>query len=491
MSLRPDGFYVYTNGQHLIHAAGHATADAQGQPVQFPVTPDSPGKYALHPVLVEHGGGFAIANQPYRMTLDDGQVITGTTTEHGELSVVTSNAVVFGTVELLSQSEPDHVVGITNVTVSRDAAAPVPAQISDLQPRTAVAGGKTISTPSEAATTQSKPPAFLMCDPMNFGLRTSRYATKARTTTPPPANFSTTLEYPVTKAYVLALKGKLVAIDWKGLAGKSPKDMSDTISPVVRDALWTALQTGPFGLPPGALKLNGAMPEIQIVDRQQAKGYNMLPDVTASFMSKYWVMGIYDAVIGEIISESITDNKGMLVARLSKLANTIYHEARHCQQTFWMVSLFSTYRGDYSKYAQMERYFKMVTKEEIFDLASKTKFPADDRVRVGMHALLMFYYYWQITEMQNSPGYEYVRADLDSVEKAVCEIRGITPEIAKQMAPHATGYYTHLHEEDAYATGDPVNSYWANPDALFLREPGICTDKYSEYIAKIGAKGND
>ncbi|MEI7297846.1 type VI secretion system tip protein VgrG, partial [Paraburkholderia tropica] len=486
VSLRPDGFYVYTNGQHLIHAAGHATADAQGQPVQFPVTPDSPGKYALHPVLVEHGGGFAIPNQPYRMTLDDGQVITGTTTEHGELSVVTSNAVVFGTVELLSQSEPDHVIGITNVTVSRDAAAPVPAQISDLQPRKAVVGGKTISTPSEVDTTQSKPPAFLACDPMNFGLRTSRYATKPRTTiVPREPGYSTTVEYPVAKTYALAVKEKFNAIDWKGLAGKSLVDIQGVIVPAMQGALWGALQTGPFGLPKG-----NAMPSIEIVDIISAKKYNMLTDVTASFMSKQWVMGIYESYINEIIGYALNDDKAYFEAWKGGLASALYHEARHCQQIFWMVSLFNTYPDDYSKYSKIGKYFSDTVNINIFSLASETRFPNDDRVRVGMHALLMFYYYWQITEMRNKPGYTYVNEDFENVEKAVCTIRGVTPEIARKMAPHDSGYYAHLHEEDAYATGEPVSSYWTNANTLFMREPGLCTEKYSTYLAKVGVKGN-
>jgi hypothetical protein len=101
-----------------------------------------------------------------------------------------------------------------------------------------------------------------------------------------------------------------------------------------------------------------------------------------------------------------------------------------------------------------------------------------------------------IKEQYRSPkwvdeDYERVNTDFENVEKSVCAIRGVSPDTARRMAPHDSGCYTYLHEEDAYATAAPVDSYWADANALFLREPGICTDKYSEYIAKIGAKGND
>ncbi|MBN3853299.1 hypothetical protein G3N59_07920 [Paraburkholderia sp. Ac-20340] len=122
-----------------------------------------------------------------------------------------------------------------------------------------------------------------------------------------------------------------------------------------------------------------------------------------------------------------------------------------------------------------------------YEAAKRTKFPEDDRIRVGIHAMLLFHYYWQMTAMMDKVGYEYLKEDFQAVEDAVCKVRNVTPEVAKKMAPHKPGYYSHLHEEDAYATADVVYSYWSNPDSLTGFKPGACTDNYVTTIKAIGA----
>ncbi|WP_322056322.1 type VI secretion system Vgr family protein [Paraburkholderia sp. J63] len=493
LRISSEGIIGYTGGRFLVHAADHATDDPVSKPVDFPVTAENPGRLAAHHVLVEEGGGFAIANQPYRLTLDDGQVIEGVTNELGELQIVTSNAVSFGVVELMSQSAPEDVIAVARTAVYRDAVAPVPAQVADPVKRTTQVGGNTASTPAEGATTQGKPPAFLKCDPMNFGLRSSRYASKKRTTISAAIGYSTSVEYPVTRAYTLAIKEKLAAIDWMGLAGKPVDELNAVITPAVQEPLWTALQSGPFGLPtglPDSLQKKGAMPSTKVIYKGDAKKYNMRPDVTASFISGDWLMAIYEQSIITICQYAIAKDAPFLSVTQGNFAKTIYHEARHCQQTFWMISLFNTYPEDYARYQNIGKYYRDVLSRAVYDLAAQTKFPNDERVRFGVHAMLMFHYYWQITEMQSKPFYSYLRSDFADVQQAVCDICHVTPEIAKQMADFDAGYYSQLHEEDAYATQEAVDSYWSNPDALFLREPGACTDKYTKTITKLGAQGN-
>ncbi|MBB3259112.1 hypothetical protein F4827_003986 [Paraburkholderia bannensis] len=127
-------------------------------PIDSPVTPENPGKLAAHHVLLENQGGFAIANQPYRLALDNGQVIQGVTNVLGEMQLVTSNATAFGVIELMSQSEPENVIGLVNTTVYRDAGQPPPLPAASVVKRTTQVGGKTVSTPGTGATSQSQPP---------------------------------------------------------------------------------------------------------------------------------------------------------------------------------------------------------------------------------------------------------------------------------------------------------------------------------------------
>src|SRR5207253_11511190 len=71
------GYVVRTAGEHTIHAGSHQTDHAQVRPMYVPVTPEHPGRYAAQFVLLEHGSGFALPNQPYRITLDNGRVVDG------------------------------------------------------------------------------------------------------------------------------------------------------------------------------------------------------------------------------------------------------------------------------------------------------------------------------------------------------------------------------------------------------------------------------
>ncbi|HTR06747.1 MAG TPA: hypothetical protein VMJ11_08845 [Paraburkholderia sp.] len=104
----------------------------------------------------------------------------------------------------------------------------------------------------------------------------------------------------MTKAYAAAVKKNLEAIDWGSLAGKSATQMQAVIVPAVQEALWNALQSGPFGLPSGSVDNKnspGAMPGIQIVSPENASTYGMRSDVTASFISKPWVMAVYQGAV--------------------------------------------------------------------------------------------------------------------------------------------------------------------------------------------------
>ncbi|MEI7298132.1 type VI secretion system tip protein VgrG, partial [Paraburkholderia tropica] len=498
-SLRPDGFYVYTNGQHLIHAAGHATADAQGQPVQFPVTPDSPGKFAAHHVLVENQGGFAISNQPYRMTLDDGRVISGVTNELGEMELVTSNATMFGMIELMSQSEPDHVVGLVSTTVYQDASLPPPNAVAPAQ--TMQVGNKTVSTPQTGATSQAREPAFLSCDPMNFGLRTYRFIGSAK------ADISIGLsrkdvEYPVAKAYTAAVKKTLTAIDWKGVRSASSTLLAEQITIAVKDALTAALQSGAFGMP------KSAMPDLEILTRESAKvsGFNLRGTEAAVFNATAWTMHITEATISillnqfDMIDAAKTDAKrasarGSFDARLRGLATTIYHEARHCQQRFWMMSLYGTYPDDYKQFPGIAAMFKTTTQEDILTLAEKQQFPRNDLVKIGVHRMLIFQYWWFIVvNREAGVGYEPWKpafADADKVQAEVAKMRGVTLEQALAMGQRdEPGYYTHYHEEDAFATEIAVMQYWDNPDHADLVNPGTCTRHYRHALEAIGVFGN-
>lgn len=504
LEISDEGIVGYTGGRFVVHAADHATDNPVSSPVDSPVTPENPGKFAAHHVLVEDGGGFAIPNQPYRLTLDDGRVIQGVTNELGELQMVTSHAVSFGTIELMSQSAPEDAIALTNISIHRDIDSSSLPSMPATAKRTTQVGGKPISTPDDGPTTQSKPAEYFSCDPLNFGLRAYRLIDGAKQEDTSPAFRSRhNIEYPVAKSYTAAMKKRLVAIDWSGLVDKTPAEITDVVAPAVQQPLWDALQNGSFGLLPGSVVDGaGTMPDVLVVGPNKLDEFGMKPNYAGGFVSRQWVIAINKSRIDDIINyftpcqdKSLTakqreDAQISLSEVLRKFANTLYHEARHAQQKYWMISLKKSYPDDYSRFTSLDKYYYETTRDSILSAISRINFPNDDRIKIGVHRLLLFDYYWIIKNTQSVPYYAFMRPDLEAVESEICKLLNISPETARLMVTTDDGYRSHLHEEDAWSCGDLVDSYWRRPDDNFLRNPGSCTREYGDAVRAIGGARN-
>ncbi|MBN3798084.1 type VI secretion system Vgr family protein [Burkholderia sp. Ac-20392] len=487
------GYVVKTAGEHTIHAGSHQTDAAQVRPMRLPVTPDNPGQYAAHFVLVEHDSGFALPNQPYRVTLDNGRVIEGVSNELGETEVVTSHDIAFGTVELLAASDPDKVIAVNRAAVVRDNTTPYTAQAPNADKRTTTIKGKRVGTPEQGATSERQPAAFATCDPLNFGLRFHHFIDRAKQgDTPPDMPVRRDVEYPVAKAYAMAVKNALKGIEWgkfNTLSGKISDGAKESIALAVGNVLNTALAAGPFGLPRGSsadpMKSNGVTPKIDIVNATEgAAKYNMRPDVSASFVGRYWAIAIQEREVTKIVTSS--DNATALDGTLKAFADMLYHEARHCQQAFWMVTLLRQHPADYAMFSHATKVYKDGTRTDVFNVAKKAAIPDDARVMAGLHRMLVFHYYWMISYIQNQPGGVYVKPDVPIAQAEVCKLLRVSPEAAAKMVSFEEGYRSQLHEEDAYACAEVVQAYWDRPDRAFVRNPGTCTGGYDASLNAIG-----
>ncbi|WP_063803160.1 type VI secretion system Vgr family protein [Burkholderia ubonensis] len=119
--LGPDGFQVLTGGKCHWYAGDHQTFGPQPMPVNVPLTEIQDAKVAEHFVLPDNGSGIAMARQRYRITLDDGQVIEGTSTEHGETSLVASKSMQIAKLVLLR--DDGTACSIFRPALTRDARA--------------------------------------------------------------------------------------------------------------------------------------------------------------------------------------------------------------------------------------------------------------------------------------------------------------------------------------------------------------------------------
>ncbi|APA85472.1 type VI secretion system tip protein VgrG [Paraburkholderia sprentiae WSM5005] len=488
--INSEGYKVYTAGEHRVHARSHRTDGPAVRPVNVPVTPGHPGKLAAHHVLIEHDSGFALPNQPYRITLDDGQRIQGVTNALGEMSLVTSNMLAFATVELFAASEPDKVIAVSKGAVIREANEPFAGAVPNAEKRSAKVAGKAVASPDPSATTEDKAPEFVSCDPMNFGLRFYHFVHGA-TEADAPAGMSMRkdVEYAVTKAYTAAIKTALQGIDWAGVTWPLTLGSREMIEKAVGPNLEEALSAGPFGLPrPDAANSEngGAMPKLVIVNPRRATEYNLRQDVSAAFLGKYWLIAVNESEIARIIE--LRDRPSSLDNRLRAFADTLYHESRHCQQYFWMFSLLQHFPDDYRDLPNIQLVYRSTTLKKPYAAAGNTTLPDDHRVHIGLHRMLVFHYYWLISYMQDKPGWEYVRRDLPLAERKVCELLNVSAETAQKMAQFETGYRSQLHEEDAYACAEVVQAYWRNPGDPLVRNPGTCTAQYIDALRIVGTR---
>jgi len=487
------GYVVKTAGEHTIHAGSHQTDAAQVRPMRLPVTPDNPGQYAAHFVLLEHDSGFALPNQPYRVTLDNGRVIEGVSNELGETEVVTSHDIAFGTVELLAASDPDKVIAVNRAAIVRDNTTPYTAQAPNADKRATTIKGKKVSTPEQGATSERQPAAFATCDPLNFGLRFHHFIDGAKQgDRPPDMPVRRDVEYPVTKVYTAAIKKVLNEIEWgkfNTLSGEISRTLKENIALAVGNVLSTALAAGPLGLPRGSLgdpmRSEGATPKIDIVNAKEGKArYNMRSDVSASFSTPKWTIVIQESEIIKIIASS--NNAAALDGALKAFADLLYHEARHCQQTFWMVALLHQHGEDYTGLPKIQIVYQQYIHTNIFMATKKAQIPNDARVATGLHRMLIFHYYWMISYLQNQTGGAYVKPDVSIAQAEVCKLLRVSPETAAKMVNFEDGYRSQLHEEDAYACAEVVQAYWDSPDRAFVRNPGTCTGRYDASLQAIG-----
>ncbi|WP_256979921.1 MULTISPECIES: type VI secretion system Vgr family protein [unclassified Burkholderia] len=485
------GYVVRTAGEHTIHAGSHQTDTAQLRPIRFPVTPDSPGQFAAHFVLMEHDNGFALPNQPYRITLDNGRVIEGVSNDHGETEVVTDHEVAFGTVEILAASDPDKVIAVNRAAVVRDNTAPYTARVPNADKRSTKIRGKTISTPEPGATSESHRPEFAACDPLNFGLRFHHFidaAKQADVDAGMPVRRD--VVYPVTKTYTAAIKELLKSIKWekyKTLDGSVPIELKEGIAKRCSQILADALGTGPFALPNEYVESAGAIPTIDVVDAEQGKAqYNMRLDVSASFVTKEWVIALQEKEVAKIIA--VANDAVELDGQLKAFADILYHEARHCQQTFWMIALLQQHPDDYAMFAHVAKIYEGSTREDVLRAAEKIHIPEDARVTAGLHRMFIFHYYWIISYMQGQVGGSYARLDVPIARAEVCKLLKVSPETAEKMVNFEKGYRSQLHEEDAYACAGVVQDYWSRPDGAFVFNPGTCTADYVASLKIVGTR---
>jgi hypothetical protein len=187
---------------------------------------------------------------------------------------------------------------------------------------------------------------------------------------------------------------------------------------------------------------------------------------------------------------------------LKGFADTIYHEARHCQQTFWVYALVQQHPDNFPG-TQIDRWPAAVTARHPYGiaaaaLAAKTPIPNEAPMLAGIKRMAIAKYVYVLNWWRNSkaayhPGYlpddarlqkEYAMAYAMAVDWLKHVGDGGTPIDIDGMVAEpnlcAVAYKARPWENDAFFCGDMASAYWEAEEGHALYTHGIdqCSNGY-------------
>jgi type VI secretion system secreted protein VgrG len=254
---------------------------------------------------------------------------------------------------------------------------------------------------------------------------------------------------------------------------------------------------------------SGALPAIAIIGDDQLKELNLVATANAGFVRLPWQIVITRKTIEDVLAAWGKTGNDSLDAKLKLLADVLYHEARHCQQEFWMAALLQQFPQDYARVPHMQEFYEEYFHKGVFKLASKQPVPQDALVLRGLHRMLVGHYYWMLAGLRQGRldyktrnpggplfGDEFYDAELIRARQFAYDLLqtvgagGVSINV-DTMVNHDTGYRAQLHEDDAFICGAAVQAYWDSRDGVpLLHNPGTCTREFSEAAGGAGGHGH-
>lgn len=221
----------------------------------------------------------------------------------------------------------------------------------------------------------------------------------------------------------------------------------------------------------------------------------MNPDdnsLKGSMRSKDWLLV---ACKGGVVSmiEAAQESDSGLQNRMHEFASTLYHEARHAQQFFWVLAMMQQFPDDYNELPHILRFWEKVQPEKILKLAATTPVPDEPSARAGLKRMVVGMYYWQLTRTAalnkqrppDKPGFfsDLLPTELPLARKAAYDILqnvglgglSIDVDAMAQGKDGSTGYRTQPWEEDSFACDEVVRRLWGGDHGDLLPAPGFCT----------------
>ncbi|MBN3805575.1 type VI secretion system tip protein VgrG [Paraburkholderia sp. Ac-20336] len=499
--LGPNGIFGHTKGALLFRAASRAMHGPLNVPVRAPMTDLALAKVAEHFVLVDNRSGLRIAEQPYRVTLTDGQVITGTTSAIGETALVLAQTMQMATVEILHNDGSGNAAAILQPMMTQSAER---VGHSEGSPEMAFEkravqshriGSSTLQANGDQPSTSGFDIHYALCSPYNWGMRYS----KANENRPGQ------LEFPEARKFAVAIREVLLdevlwGDNYYGGQGKRPslqltlpletdscKKLAGLLLSVIKSAL-TDPSSGSFAIP------ETCAPNVIVSAKP-------LPNNDAgTFDPASWTLSVsgpamlllFETRSKETLEAGVTD----AVAKLTDFVNTIYHETRHCQQWFWMFAMMQQQAANFSGTPDIARLPAEVAKNgtapDVVNIASSQKIPDDNlaltgikRMTAGAYLFVLYKYYRENIRpsyISDSISFssEYTSARQQAKELLSDAGAGGTPiDVDRMLADGiGQGYLSRPWEDDAFFCGELAGIYWTGNEPQNIAD-NQCSRKYA------------
>ncbi|MCY1238825.1 hypothetical protein D9M72_515830 [compost metagenome] len=240
------------------------------------------------------------------------------------------------------------------------------------------------------------------------------------------------------------------------------------------------------------------MPTFLIPRDSEAIALGMKPDdkdLKGQMRTNDWLLVACKRGVTFMIDAAKSGDSTELTECVREFASTMYHEARHAQQFFWVAAMAQQFPDDYKNLPSMRGFWKSVMPSRIFELAGTTPVPNEPSARAGLHRMVIGMYYWQLTRIA-----AHVKRDPPTVNKPIAfsDILPIELPLARKAAYDllenvglgglsidvdamakaeggGTGYRMQPWEEDGFACDELVKRLWVGDSDNHLPEPGFCT----------------
>ncbi|MFT4067897.1 hypothetical protein [Paraburkholderia sp.] len=355
-------------------------------------------------------------------------------------------------------------------------------------------------------TSENRMPLYAICTPDRWGLRYSDEE-------------NGTLAYPVARNYAKAILQVLTTqVQWGeayfGAPGNTPKirlqwplnntsnaELLRLIAPIISHALTSP--TAGFGIPREAIPtaMGLYMPSSS---RSRGEQGAFTPNSWSLLLNAGMLEAMFRIKANEVTPVSNGSDRNDQLRPLKVFADTLYHEARHCQQWFWIFALVQQHPGNFSAISNIARWPRTILDERqsqslvIAGLTAKHSVPVDPAALISLTRMAVGQYLYTLNIWLNAGYHPAFAPNANALNDEVRRARSMAIDLLQHVGIGGTSidvdamvaepsrcycdYTARPWENDAFFCGETASAYWVveiNPNmALRTYQADQCSRAY-------------